>query len=103
MCSNTFIQHIKSEKFSQLAFCLKSVHGVSFTPPHWFQFADDAAVISGKEQENQMLLNRFTIWRQSAGMTIRVVKCCTFGIKKAFSKSVQVLPELFVNKEIVPC
>ena len=29
-------------------------------PLHWFQYADDAAVISGQEQENQILLNRFS-------------------------------------------
>ena len=103
LCFNTFIQHIKSEKFCQLGFCLKNVHGFSFTPTHWFQFADDAAVISGQEQENQMLLNRFTIWCQWAGMTIRVDKCCTFGIKKVSSKSAQVQPKLFINKEMVPC
>ena len=61
MCFNTFIQHIKSEKFCQLGFCLKSVHGLSFTPTHWLEFADDAAIVSGREQDNQMLFNRFTI------------------------------------------
>ena len=50
-------------------------------PIHWFQFADDAAVVSGQEKENQMLLNRFTIWCQWAQMIIRVDKCSTFGIR----------------------
>ena len=36
-------------------------------------------------------------------MTSRVDKCCTFGIKKVSSKSAQVQPKLFINKEIVPC
>ena len=103
MCFNTFIQHIRSEKFCQLGFCLKSAHGLSLTPTHWFQFAGDAAVISGQEQENQMLLNRFTIWCQWAGMIIRVDKCCTFGIKNFSSKSAQIQPKLFINKESVPC
>ena len=103
MFFNTFIQHIRSEKFCQLIFCLKSVHGLSFTPTHWFEFADDAAIISGQEQENQKLLNRFTIWCQWAGIIIRVDKCCTFGIKKVSSKSAQIQPKLFINKESVPC
>ena len=50
-----------------------------------------------------MLLNRFTIWYQWAGMTFRVVKCCTFGIKKVSSKVAQVQPTLFINKKMVPC
>ena len=102
MCFNTFIQHIRSEKFCQLGFCLKSVHGLSFTSTHWFQFTDNAAVISGQEQENQMLLNRFTIWCQWAGIIIRVDKCCTSGIKKVSSTSAQIQPKLFINKEFVP-
>ena len=103
MCFNTFIQHIRPEKLCQLGFCLKSVHGLSFTPTHWLQFADDAAVISRQEQENQMLLNHFTIWCQWAGMIIRVDKCCTFGIKKVSLKPAQIQPKLFINKEFVPC
>ena len=103
LCCNTFIQHSKSEKFCQLGFCLENVHGFSFTPTHWFHFADDAAVIRRQEQEHQMLLNRFTIWCQWAGMTSCVDKCCTFGIKKVSSKSAQVQPKLFINKEMVPC
>ena len=36
---------------------------IFFFLTHWFQFADDAAVIlSGQESENQHLINRFIIW-----------------------------------------
>ena len=41
LCFNTFIQHIKSEKYQQFGFSYKL-----FNPIHWFQFADDAAVIT---------------------------------------------------------
>ena len=61
MSFNTFIQHIKSEKYSQLGFWKFSENGKPLNPFHWFQFADDAAVISGQENENQLLLNRFTL------------------------------------------
>ena len=30
-------------------------------------------------------------------------KCCTFEIKKVSSKSAQIQPKLFINKEFVPC
>ncbi|CAB4038604.1 Hypothetical predicted protein [Paramuricea clavata] len=99
---NTFIQHIESEKYRQLGFWKSSENGTPLNPPHWFQFADDAAVVSGQEKENQMLLNRFTIWCQWAQMIIRVDKCSTFGIRKQVTKSIQYLPKLFINNCLVP-
>ena len=102
MSFNTFIQHIKSEKYSQLGFWKFSENGKPLNPFHWFQFADDAAVISGQENENQLLLNRFTLWCQWAHMIIRVDKCSTFGIKKDLTKSIQYLPKLFINNCLVP-
>ncbi|CAB4018711.1 Hypothetical predicted protein [Paramuricea clavata] len=102
MAFNTFIQHIKSEKYRQLGFWKSSENGTPLNPLHWFQFADDAAVVSGQENENQMLLNRFTIWCQWAEMIIRVDKCSTFGIRKQLTKSIQYLPKLFVNNCLVP-
>ena len=102
MSFNTFIQHIKSEKYRQLGFWKSSENGIPLNPIHWFQFADDAAVVSGQEKENQMLLNRFTIWCQWAQMIIRVDKCSTFGIRKQLTKSIQYLPKLFVNNCLVP-
>ena len=43
MCFNTFIQHIKCDKYRQFGFSFKLLN-----PIHWFQFADDAAVIVAK-------------------------------------------------------
>ena len=105
LCFNTFIQHIKSEKFRQCGVYNKSiVNGTLFSlrPIHWFQFADDAAVISGQENENQVLLNRFTLWCQWADMIIRVDKCITFGVKKATTKSIQYQPKLFIKNQLIP-
>ena len=102
MAFNTFIQHIKSEKYSQLGFWKLSENGIPLNPVHWFQFADDAAVISGHERANQLLLNRFTLWCQWSDMLIRVDKCSTFGIKKETTRSVQYLPKLFLNNLLVP-
>ncbi|CAB4039450.1 Hypothetical predicted protein [Paramuricea clavata] len=102
MSFNTIIQHIKSEKYRQLGFWKSSENGTPLNPLHWFQFADDAAVVSGQEKENQMLLNRFTIWCQWAQTIIRVDKCSTFGIRKQVTKSIQYLPKLFINNCLVP-
>ena len=98
LCFNTFLQHIKSEKYRQFGFSLKFLN-----PIHWFQFADDAAVISGQESENQHLINRFIIWCNWSNMIIRVDKCSTFGIRKLCTKSVQYLPKLLINGVLIPC
>ena len=98
MCFNTFIQHIKAEKYRQFGFSFKLLN-----PIHWFQFADDAAVITSQESENQHLLNRFSIWCQWSNMIIRFDKCSsTFGIKKAITKSVQYLPKLLIDNQLIP-
>ena len=97
MCFNTYIQHIKAEIYRQFGFSLQLLN-----PIHWFQFADDAAVITGQEYENQNLLNRFSIWCQWSNMVIRVEKCSTFGIKKAVSKSAQYLPKLLISNNLIP-
>ena len=97
MCFNTLIQHINADKYRQFGFSFKMLN-----PLHWFQFADDAAVTTGQESENQHLLNRFSIWCQWASMIIRVDKCSTFGIKKVCTKSVQYLPNLVINNQLIP-
>ena len=97
MCFNTFVQHIKADKYRQFGFTFNFMN-----PIHWFQFADDAAVITGQECENQHLLNRFTIWCQWSNMIIRVDKCVTFAIKKTLTKSIQYLPKLLINNCPVP-
>ena len=56
MSFNTFVQHIKSESYTQLGFWKFKKSGIPCNPIHWFQFADNAAVISSQEKENQILL-----------------------------------------------
>ena len=97
LCFNTFIRYIAAQKFRQFGFSLNYIY-----PIHWFQFADDAAVITGLENENQILLNHFTRWCNWAGMIIGVDKCLTFGIKKAATSSIQYLPKLILNNSLVP-
>ena len=102
MCFNTVIQCIKAEKFRQFGYSNSNQSGLSFRSVHWFQFADDAAVITGNDGENQLLLTCFTIWCQSAGMKIRVDKYVTFGMRKQSTKSIQFQLKLFSNSELVP-
>ena len=97
LCFNTFIHYISEQKFKQFGFSTSSL-----LPIHWFQFADDAAVITGLENENQILLNHFTRWCTWANMIIRVDKCSTFGIRKSSTASTQYLPKLLINQFLVP-
>ena len=102
LCLNIFIQHIKEEKYSQFGFSASYGPGSSFVPIHWFQFADDAAVISGNELENQILLKRFYIWCKWASMHIRVDKCITFRIGKHSTVSIQFQPKLLIDGDLAP-
>ena len=53
-----------------------------FTPCHWYQCADVAAVLTGQECESQILLNAFTTWCTWCNMIIHVDKCKTFEVAK---------------------
>ena len=97
LCFNTFIRYISAKKLKQFGFAISPIH-----PIYWFQFADDAAVITSLEQENQILLNHFTRWCTWASMVIRVDKCSTFGIKKPQTSSTQYLLKLLINQTKVP-
>ena len=92
----------KGRKIQTTGFSPHSQPDCMFTPEHWFQFQDDAAVIKNGEKENQLLLNCFTRWCQWFNMIIRVDKCTTFGIKKFSTHSQKYQPKLFINNEIVP-
>ena len=61
----------------------------------------NAAVISGRESKNQILLNLFSRWCSWADMNIRVEKCHCFGIKMSGTNSKQFQPKLFVNNELI--
>ena len=100
MCFNTFIPFIRQEKYKQLDFSANNKLDCLFL--QLFQFADDAAVVTANERENQLLLNRFSKWCQWSNMVIRVDKCVIFGIIKFSSHSLQYEPKLFVNNKTVP-
>ena len=73
-----------------------------FQPVHWFQVAEDAAVITSGEKENQILLICFTRWCQWANFVTRVDKCVTFGVNKYSTRSTQFQPKLLIDKQLVP-
>ena len=99
MCFNIFIQYVRQEKYKQFGFSSHDKLDCHFKPNHWFQFADDTAVVTTNERANQLLLNCFTKWYTWSDMIIRVDKCVMLGIKKFSSRSLQYEPKLFINNE----
>ena len=71
-------------------------------PAQWFQFVDDAAVVTGQKYETQILLNVISTWYTWSKLIIRIDKCYTFGIMKKNTTSTQTKPKLYVNIEIIP-
>ena len=62
----------------------------------WLQFADDAAIVSNNSSDAQSLLNIIIVaWCHWANMTIRLDKCCSFGMMKGHYEQIQ--PATFVN------
>ena len=96
---NTLITTTDQEKVK----CLGYVYENTLSPKHWFQFADDTAIATALEYDNQLLLNVFTKWSKWADFTIRVDKCHVFGIRKNKTDSCQYhLPKAIVNAQRIP-
>ena len=72
------------------------------SPRHWYQFADDAAVVTSMESHNQILLNEFSRWCTWTNMSIRIDKCHAFGMAKIKTASKQVSPKLYLSNTLIP-
>ena len=72
------------------------------SPKHWFQFADNTAIVTALERDNQLLCNAFLKWSTWADLIIRVDKCRTFSMKKSKTKSIQLEPSITLKKERIP-
>ena len=98
LCVNTLIECIKREEVK----CLGYVYSHGVLPRHWFQFADDTAIVSALEEDNQLLCNAFNKWTTWGDLIIRIDKCHTFGVKKSATSSVQYYPMILVNRQRIP-
>ena len=68
----------------------------------WLRFANDAAIVSNNSSDAQSLLNIFVAWCNWANMTIRLDKCCSFGMMKVKGHYEQIQPAIFVNGVKIP-
>ena len=98
MCINTLIKCIEDERICSTGYCYCD----SLTPRHWFQFADDTALVTATEEDNQALFNIFIKWCHWSGLQVRVDKCSVFGIKHNGKKATQFKPYLKLNNQILP-
>ena len=98
MCVNTLITTIKQKSVEGLGYYFAD----ALRPRHWFQFADDSAVTTANEEDNQLLLNLFTKWCTWANLKITVDKCHTFRIRKTATMACQYKPLLLVNNQRIP-
>ena len=58
MCFNTLIRTIEKEKIKVVG--CNYINPLS--PCHWFQFADDTALATATQEDNQAFLNAFRKW-----------------------------------------
>ena len=52
---NTSINTVNSRKVK----CMEYVYQGCLSPKHWFQFADDTAIVTALEKDNHLLCNVF--------------------------------------------
>ena len=98
MCVNTLIKTIEDKRIK----CMGYVAEKTLSQRHWFQFAEDTAIVTALEEDNQCLLNLFTKWSSWTDLEIRVDKCHSFGVKKYMSSAIQYQLNLTINGEKVP-
>ena len=58
LVTNTLINTIKQEKLN----CIGYIYDGCIPPKHWLHFADDTAIATALESDNQHLVNAFTKW-----------------------------------------
>lgn len=95
---NALLKTIDSERIRTMGYNYCD----TLTPRHWFQFADDSALVTSTEEDSQALLNVFTKWCQWAGLKICPRKCKIFAMRKNGTKTVQFSPYLRVNNVQIP-
>ena len=95
---NTFINTTEQEKLNFKGY----IYYGCIPPKHWLQFADDTAIFTTLESDNQYLVDAFTKWSSCAGLIIIVDKCSIFDIKKVRTDLTQYTPCLKIANEQIP-
>ena len=78
------------------------VYDGTLAPKHCMQFADDTALVTSLESDNQYLCNAFVNCSTWAGLMIKVSKYHVFGMKKVKTDIIQYKPYITINKIPIP-
>ena len=95
---NTLINTIKQDKIN----CIGYVYEGCLSPKHWLQFADDTALVTALENDNQYLCNAFVKWSTWADLIIRVDKRHVFWMKKVKTDVIHYQPYITIKKDRIP-
>ena len=100
LCFNLLMQTLAKPELQNLGFIWGPKQSTSQFS--WLQFADDAVIVSNCVKDAQTLLDVFTSWCAWSCMTIRLDKCCSFGMMKSSRTILQSEPALYINNEKIP-
>ena len=78
------------------------VYGGALSPKHFMQFADDTALVTSPESDNQYLCNASVKWSSWEGLILKVNKCHVFDMKKVKIDIIQYAPYITINKVPIP-
>ena len=91
---NAFIQFIKAEKYQHLGFSVHDGSDPMFQPVHWFQFADDVALLLAVKRRTKSYL--IALQGGANGQTLLQ------GAKKHSTRSIQFQPKLLIDRQLIP-
>lgn len=100
LCFNPLMRTLSQAKFEHLGY----MWGPNADPRSrsWLQFADDTAIIANDVKNAQTLINLNVAWCKWAGMSLRIDKCTSFGMRKQEGLYQQYLPNLTVDNSRIP-
>ncbi|MFI5407589.1 MAG: reverse transcriptase domain-containing protein, partial [Nitrososphaerales archaeon] len=99
ICFNSLMRILDSEKYKNLDY---NWGNKATQSTNWLQYADDAALVAKDQKGAQGLTKLFEAWCNWANMTIRLDKCCAFGMLKNQTNHVQILPKISINAGQIP-
>ena len=100
LCFNPLMRTLSQPKFEHLGY----MWGPNVDPysKSWLQFADDTAIIANDVRSAQTLVNLNVAWCKWAGMSLRIDKCISFGMRKQEGVYKQYLPNLTIDNTKIP-
>ncbi len=100
LCFNPLMRLLANKEYQQFGYMWGP--SAELKSRGWLQFADDTAIISHNMEGAQRLIDLNIAWCKWAGMSIRIDKCSTFGMRKQNGRFEQYKPKLSIDNETIP-